>query len=299
MNLYILNFKIKSKFFFILSIITILIIFLVILIAPLLFQEEIEDPDLNLVKYQINKIQNNNYATIFLGDSGLGNALDAKEWENISGSKTINLALTGNASFSGDLYLLNKVNLKNVKNIYIMHNPDVWVRKIAITNKYLDFIKEPTDVQIKDFFYKKIDRQIIKFKIFLKKIFLSIKIQQIKNDYIEQLPTKEKDDVISNNLVIKNIELSQSEILKDIFLLCKKNNLNCLYMNAPVHEKFCNSQQTKNFINYLNNILYENNINFKNKILCIKNYQQGDFANHVGYKYKKEFTMKYFNIINE
>jgi hypothetical protein len=299
MNSYILNFKIKSKTFFILSITILQIIFLIILIAPLLFPKEIEHPDLNLVKYQINKIKSNNYTTIFLGDSGLGNALDAKEWERISGSKTVNLALTGNASFSGDLYLLNKVNLKNIKNVYIVHNPDVWVRKTAITNKYLDFIKEPTEVQIKNFFYKKVDRQIIKSKLFLKYFFLSIQIQQIKNDYIEQLPTKEKKDAISNDLIINNIELDQLESLKNIFLLCKKNNLNCLYLNAPVHEKFCHSLQTKNFINYINNILYKSDINFKHEILCIKNYQQGDFANHLGYKYKKEFTMKYFNIIKE
>ena len=59
--------------------------------------------DCVLLKYQESKIAaTSNVETAFLGDSSLGFALDAKAFSELSGKKTLNLALTGyNYGFPG------------------------------------------------------------------------------------------------------------------------------------------------------------------------------------------------------
>jgi len=80
-----------------------------------------------LVRYQTDKISKSSSEidTVFLGDSSLGNAIDAKLFSQLSGRTSLNLALTGwNFNLPGYYNLLTRLSENTqVKNIVLFMSP--------------------------------------------------------------------------------------------------------------------------------------------------------------------------------
>jgi hypothetical protein len=89
--------------------------------------------DCDLLRFQESKIAAaTDVETVFLGDSSLGYALDAREFSRLSGQKTANLALTGyNYGMPGAYVLLTEV-LKRTrpKNVVIAISPQTFALSI-------------------------------------------------------------------------------------------------------------------------------------------------------------------------
>ena len=68
-----------------------------------------------LINHQIKKNSiNPKIETIFLGDSSLGNSINADYFSKLSKSNSLNLALSGNDSFAGSFALLENSNFKKL-----------------------------------------------------------------------------------------------------------------------------------------------------------------------------------------
>ena len=87
------------------------------------------DPRLGqLLRYQEQKIARltpNSIDTVFIGDSSLGNGIDAREFDIALGGRSVSLALTGNFGFGGGLALLTQVGERQpIRNVILFYSID-------------------------------------------------------------------------------------------------------------------------------------------------------------------------------
>jgi len=78
-----------------------------------------------LYQYQVGKIsQADKFDTIFIGDSSLGNLIDAEYFSEETGQKAMNLALMGSYGYAGSYNMLKRAYAKNpdLKNVFYYSN---------------------------------------------------------------------------------------------------------------------------------------------------------------------------------
>ena len=92
----------------------------------------LRDNDL-LLAIQLDKIKDNkNVEIAFVGDSSLGNAIDARLVGELTGKKTINAALTGSFAIQGSLNMARRIyqdNRNSLRTIVIMQS--LWSATLA------------------------------------------------------------------------------------------------------------------------------------------------------------------------
>jgi hypothetical protein len=87
----------------------------------------------HLLDYQQHKVPRiTDGALIFVGDSSLGSAIDARALSARLDKPVFNFALVGSASTIGDYYLVREALAqgKKLSGIVIMHTSDLWTRRI-------------------------------------------------------------------------------------------------------------------------------------------------------------------------
>jgi hypothetical protein len=251
----------------------------------------------DLLFYQLNKLENNSYETIFLGDSTLGNAIDSKLWEDLTGKSSANLALTGSVSFEGSLALLEKSKMDKLKNVYIFTGTDIWMRPVS--QGYDDVNKFDKK---KENLYFLITKNLNQndFKRILRELFNVHKNHEfypkIVNDYIKQ---NNKTDIkkLKFNFDEKKINEQKIFYLKKINKFCVENKIKCIHLHGPIINSFCEKFEYRNYISRVNKILKDNDIIFSPDVICINSNEVGDGEDHVGPEYKKKYTIKYLDLI--
>ena len=265
-----------------------------------------------LAAYQIKKINNNEFNsinTIFVGDSSLGNSIDKKFFNKISNLKSENLSLSGSYGIAGSLGIIKKAYKKNpnIKNFIIMQTLDIWGRpysKNAILELY----------SLKDMNIYLSKGEILSYFINLKEIYWHSKyffnFKNIKNlkinentDYISQNNSKFSNNKqqLKNGAKIDTIKISKGK-LKEVNMLenfCKKNNINCIYLNGPIHETY--AKNSNSFIDYKKEIISKKffHIKYFEKIFAYPELKIGDAVDHVDPKYKNESTRDIYEHIKK
>ena len=265
--------------------------------------------------YQLEKINSSNLLnvnTIIIGDSSGGNAIDSKLFSELSGLNTQNLCLTGSWGLVGSLGILKKSieKNKNIKNVIIIHTLDIWKREFSkesilelfsltdiYENKYVDnnaifgFLFNPKEI----FWHAK----------FVIRTFLGFEINDLidyENDYTKQDESKYSNSrkQIKENFSFNNLKISEYKILELNYLqnYCISENLNCIFVNGPIHEQVLkNSTQ---YIEYLNTNLEKLiKIKYYSNIFSYPNNKIGDSNDHIDVEFKKESTLDYFNLIKK
>lgn len=263
-----------------------------------------------LYLYQLEKIKKLIHSDIiFIGDSSLGNAINAKLWTKLSGQKCINLALTeGVFGYVGGYIMLSNVILKGIKpkNVIMFFNP----RQIGARPLYESHIQQshffwseklPLYKTLYIYWNTYMNDQVLQFNI--KKLWLG-KVkgesrQIFVNDYMEQKPTKrgEKHDFNDNNPPPLILELDNLLFLKKIHDLCQINRINCIYSHGPLGEKLYD--EMKHLMPTINNHI--ENIPFtivKNTPIIPPEEDLGDTPMHIHPDIKNQYTRKYYNLIH-
>ncbi len=256
-----------------------------------------------LLDYQISKFDNFDKETevVFLGDSSMGYVLDSKVWGKKSKKKTINLALIGDYQFSGVLAFFEMLPKKNIKEIYIMANIDSW--RIKTSDNYYKSLKNRKSI-FNNFFKINEDLNLYNFVNILRFYFFdSFKRKKVSisknNDYIDQ-GNIINDDYLDRVKPFQKDQIIKSKIedLKKIFLECNNLNIKCLYVHGPILDIFCKDKNVLEFQNEINLILKKNKIPYLSNNICINFDHIGDGFGHVAPKNKSNYTLKYFNYIN-
>ena len=306
----------RNKTFFLISIIFLFISYLFIFIFYFLGTKSINlNPENRLLEMQIDKINiinsSNNKNIIFLGDSSLGNSINASLWKNKKNLKTFNLALYGTLSYAGAYAVLENLNLKKIEKVYVMGSYYNWSQNPSRGYNYINsainnqsYIRKIfTQLNLRDFIkLLKININYISKKS-LGKIFFYVDERNIENDYIQQINEKKITKKILKNDVVKlsgeSFNINKVKYLQKIFDVCKSSKIECIYLNGPIYNEICELDSFKEYLEKIKDILKKKNINKFNYDNCINYKLIGDQNDHIIANYKNQFTKNLNKLIEK
>lgn len=202
-------------------------------------------PGSKLVAFQQNKIQlSDKVDGVFLGDSSLGNSVDVRYLEQISGLKALNLALSESYGFAGDLNLFKAYLAKDHPRFAIfMHTAFTLTKPVSYLGDILT-----SDLSFFKMLFLKIRSgpQYLKALIRAYHSFLNIPLAKLlasgkKNsweefkahDYLAQGPAVE--GISSLRIKPGPIELGKKRYLTEIMKLCRRYKVSCYYAFGPLY----------------------------------------------------------------
>lgn len=204
-----------------------------------------------LIDYQKQKLARPVGDVIFLGDSSLGTAVNARLWHSLTGKTASNFALTASYGYAGTLDMLRAILSQHsptdvviVQSAAIMRRtPKEYVPSMSSDRtSYLRYFREiwletmniNEFVASADFVLRKVRGKTVE-----------IRALYIESDYVRQIehaakpPTpREFDPEIVNeaNLLA----------LTEIASVCHERSIRCVYLHGPLARPYC-TQQTAYF----------------------------------------------------
>lgn len=297
-----------KKFLFVLILNFSLFIFITIFILNLKLNEEFVnktyDKNYLIYSYQLQKINNINKSgnLYFIGDSSLGNLIDANYFTDKIGIKTYNLALTEIYGYAGQYNLLKRILQKdnNPKKIFIINsiyfiNLNIDEEAFYLTSQYLKDIFEASN-QIE--YIKHSYRYLFKYAKAEKEFNLGKYNNSISANIVNDYIIQSKDKYIFKPDLTNNYK-SKYYYLGKILNLCDENNLECFFLNGPISNKYLKLHQeyADNTYKFLTKHLDQGV--YLNEKIIIEDTDLGDCQIHIDYNSKKKYTDKYIMYLKE
>jgi len=268
-----------------------------------------------LFETQINKLTTTTtpIETVIVGDSAAGYALNAQLFSTLSGSPTMNIALTRSHGFIGSLNMLKQAKLRHpeIRKVILVHSHDIWTLPFSREG----FFKTEKGIDSQDvssqYFptYKWLDRIAYRsdFKWLYRYARYVVKGSPPSvfiRDYIEH--PGEKGTYRNGQLPLPQEGLSMQEIdsnqQKAFFLIdtyCKNEQLHCVFVGAPLHEltmRYTNPAYFEHIFNVLDRAVA---IQPLRTLFAVPNEYMGDAVTHLDSFYKDEMTRAYYEALRE
>jgi len=211
----------------------------------------------DLLNYQREKIaRERNVQGVLLGDSSLGNAVNAKLLSDLSGTKWLNLALTGNHGFAGAYNLLRQtLERQPLERVILMGNPELmstgaawrgyfftsrnWKDIASLLND--DALTLPQRLEfLKTIFVELYYLRVLKY---VKGTLVSLLSKEgsfqehiFEDDYIRQGPpiSIETFDHSEVNERVQPANPEKMIFINKIAWLCRERELSCYYAHGPL-----------------------------------------------------------------
>lgn len=271
----------------------------------------------DLVKYQEFKMAtaSPNVETVFLGDSSLGYALDAKAFSKLDGKLTLNLALTGwnygfPAAYSLLVELLKKVRPKNV---VISLTPQDFIESIAALDDlplrgFIQASRQNPHIlfSISPLISWRVSALIFKYAFDKRYLLDGIRYASGQTEPIA--PYFEKFDYLPPINEAINVNLppdvwtlpvthDYDAFFQKMAELCHQENLNCLYLHSTLFKK--TAEKNRAFIEELGNRIERAGIRVPYKMpIEIPDSEIGNTINHVLPQYRQLYTQKFFELLS-
>lgn len=263
-----------------------------------------------LYRYQLKKIQINQINTsseiLFVGDSSLGNAVDANLFTKLSHRKTLNLALTGSYGYAGSFNMVRRA-LQDLKihQVFVVHTLDILQRPTSYEG-YLYTMLYPNDIS-----HLTTGEVFNLGNSFLNIIFSGSNLEKIWNSYqSKNVSDSIREDLKANDYVVQNskkkaslhLDPIQGSLNKDEFRflvklnnLCKKSKVKLIYVHGPI--AMVVRQSSQSYIQEVNQELAKRGISYIPDVIEIKPQNLGDEIDHVAPKAKPIYTHRYFQLL--
>jgi hypothetical protein len=257
-----------------------------------------------LYRYQLDKLFDcNEIETIFVGDSSLGNAIDAELFSKLSSSESLNLSLTIRYGYAGSYNMIKKA-IKNydIKNIIVVHTLDVlnrptsydgYLYSMDLIDDFIDLDREEKGKLISAFYNTTLSAnnllKIVKYYMGMSKKNI------IEKDFIKQgekIDINETDESLAGS-----INSDKTRFLFKIKQLSKENNINLMYVHGPVWEPV--GKISTQHIKKVNTIIADTGVKLIPNVTLIKTDHIGDTQFHVLPENKEEYTLKYYALIKD
>lgn len=219
-----------------------------------------------LYNYQIEKAEHSTAKTVFIGDSILGNAINAEYWCQISVTKPENFTLKGSFGYRGSFDMLQRVYKSNpgIKTVYIMQTMDNM--SCPIVSEY-----KPVKYYFKTETFPGIDLSVFNYsvlKLFFRALWqwdwsINSDAQNLKDNYVAQEQPLNPDLNYYGMHPNQNIN-TKTEYLHRISKFCWDHALTCIYVHVPVVEYKClNSNE---YLNAANEMIRETELKLAREV---------------------------------
>lgn len=257
-----------------------------------------------LYRHQLDKIAGGGEVdTVLIGDSSLGNGIDAGRFSRLTGTRAMNLALTGSYGHAGAYNLLKRLAGRPVRNVVVMGALDTMTRDVSHAGYLLTLagVKDVLELPAAErgglvaAFYDQI-LSLRKFKDAVRNLLgLGRKKFFIEADYIRQ-----GDPVDPSRFA----PLRQSQIIPDktrflerIRAHCAARDINLIYVHGPVYEEL--GRASADYVAEANRRLAATGIKLVPDLTLIPRAEVGDSTDHVAPPYKGKFTGRYAELLKD
>lgn len=243
----------------------------------------------NLYEYQINKIQTKSSSEIvFLGDSSLGNAIDAAYLSDRTGKPVINLALTGAYGYGGTYNMLRRTLAHwHPELIVVMQTPDM-LQRSQIHEGFIHTAINSTDLWNTP--PKELLAVIGNLDMVTSMLRRAMKEHvpsntSIYNDYIRQGPPLSAEVKLATGTAggmqtAEGLNRSQLYYLQKIAQTCRDSNIKCIYVHGPWPKPLCDRSQT--YLAAANALISEAGLEvLSGTPLCVPEQDIGDALDHI------------------
>lgn len=255
-----------------------------------------------IYNFQIAKLEHARAEQLFIGDSSLGNSVNAQLWTKLSGEQTLNLALTGAFGYEGSYWMLQRALSAGIrpKIVYLMQTSDMLTRRPVDEELLAEISDARGSARLAAWWRSRMNLQELSSAFdFIREYFDESHRNQenfnIVNDYMEQHARVDLAKIPS--------ALSQGEInamkpayLKKIASLCSSEGIRCIYIHGPLAEPTCkNSAQ---YFQAADKIIRDSGLLLLSpQPMCISIEQLGDAVDHVAPAEKDNFTSALFDLM--
>lgn len=264
-----------------------------------------------LIGYQKDKLKNTDHIDMaIVGDSSGGFAIDADRMSKSFNENVMSLCLTGAFGYGGSYSMAKQAVNKGAKKILIVQNVSIPRNSIGEGKKAAVLLGDSATMLIEeseslpyavplllsnDIVIKSVIARINKI-VYGKKNVVDIN-GRIRNDYVIQ--ARKKD---FSNLKIhwfpNEVNREKFYYLKKLAILCKKNNVTCLYAHGPIYETFCH-ERNKLYLNVINRYIKSTGITLlSEEPYCMSNDVIGDMPKHIAPQFKDKTTDYYITLLN-
>lgn len=260
-----------------------------------------------LLKHQEDKLASaQKIDTVFVGDSSLGNSIDAALFSDLTQHPSINLALTGRFGYAGSTNMaLRAARDLGAKNIIIMQSVEIASRPPgalgnAFTGDQRDRFSPGNIGSYIDFIISE-----VAFRASIKGLSRKLRGKQrdqvIVDDYVAQTEPLSLQQAIKETspLLTSAAAIQEDAVLelKELAQSCKVLSLNCIFVHGPLLEYRC--VRWKPYIEAVAASVTQMELTLANngKPYCFPAEKLGDSGDHVAPQYKQEATRLYANTL--
>jgi len=236
----------------------------------------------------------------FVGDSSLGNAVDAALFGKLSGMAAANLALTGTYGAGGAYNMVYSLIARDrPRLIVVMLSPDTMRRADAFTGFF--FSADPA-------------HRWAQSPLAIFELYFSLKAARrtldeigqgglwrlpdaIENDYITQRthPMRRSlaDEVANNPLLPGMVAPAQIVYLGKIAAMCREHGIVCVYAQGPIYAHYCRHSAV--YLRQLDESVRAAGLDVAaDTPICMETDEVGNSIDHVKPDLKTPYTQRYF-----
>ncbi len=257
-----------------------------------------------LYQYQLQKIEmNRNIDLLLVGDSSLGNAVDARQWSHKLNRKAVSLALTGVYGYAGSLNMIRRSLRRHpISAIVIVHTPDIVTRApVAVGNLYTaetaaDILTVPPRalaVAVASIANWQVISQLILdplLRIPEPAVDLAV------TDYVPQGPLlSSRKQMVNGRLDTTAIKSDNFIYLRQIADLCRAHVVNCIYMHGPLTDGICRNSGA--YFTEVNTMIKNAGLQVVSTPICMPWEETGDSEDHVLPSEKEKYSLRILNLV--
>lgn len=244
-------------------------------------------------------------ALVFVGDSSLGNAIDAGVVSDLTDTQAVNLALTGSYGYAGSYNFAKQVIRQNKpRAIIVMQTIDLPTRGFSEmgylkTTDRLEF-SELSPLAIVKLYLDMATARIVVERLFNGIVEQEPAIDYIVDDYMRQHPPI-SDAVrqrwfLANPLTPDMIKRDGLRFLHKLGALCSEQGVLCFYAHGPIYDLYCRT--AAEYIQAVTSEVRRSGlIVIESTPFCVPPEDLGDDMDHIRPELKQAYTRRFVEFL--
>lgn len=237
---------------------------------------------------------------LLIGDSSLGNAVDARRWSKSTGTVVENVALTGVYGYAGSLQMLRRAaRHRGVLSAVIIQTPDMMMRSESHEGALFaaESLSDIAEVPVSSLIPWLLSKDIIlnamqEPKIKDRKLWDAIK----NSDYMPQDKKSDTADINSRTFSASKIKKERTLYLEKISAFCHQNGIRCIYAHGPAVAPLCT--ESAKYYRTVNTTIQAAGLDLlETNPPCLTTGQVGDQLDHVHPSFKSMTSDHYQDLV--